>query len=117
MSWQFAEKMVPETIVLGCMPPGTSMRNHADNVRWNGNQHEPNHTPNRTHTAVTFLQDGPGGAVVYGDNEHNYYQYNKVVEQKLGRLHAHRCGKDYYHRVEMTKGPRYTFVVWFKKDN
>jgi hypothetical protein len=114
MSQQYGDAMSVETVVIGCMPPGWGLTNHADNVRWENGQYVPNHTPERTHTAVVFLQDGTGGTVTYGENPSGQ-QYAVDVTQKQGRMHAHRCGPNYHHRVSAPDAPRYTFIVWFKK--
>ena len=104
----FPEPKVVETVVLACMPAGVEMPNHADNVRLEGTTYVPNHTPNRTHTAVTLLQTGLGGQT-------HYDQQSIVVNQEEGRAHVHRCGPDFHHRVTASDAPRYSFVVWFKR--
>jgi len=116
MRQQFGDAMQVETIVIACIPPRTQLGNHADNVRLEGGQFVPNHTPDRTHTAVVFLNDGDG-SVTYGGNPPPATSYEQVVKQKQGRMHAHRCGPNYYHRVSASDAPRYTFIVWFKRPN
>lgn len=105
---------IVETVILGCMAAGTEMENHADSVKYNGTRHVENHTPNRTYTAVVMLDNGPGGETIFGNNEGLFKKYRKVIEQKRGRLHTHKCGALFYHSVAKTLAPRHTFVIWFK---
>lgn len=113
MAELFPEPMAIETVVLARLPAGVEMHNHADNVRWNGTVFEPNHTPNRTHTGVCMLTGGHGGSTHYGENPIAPYSFD--VDQVEGRLHAHRCGPEFHHRVSASSEPRYAFVGWFKK--
>lgn len=109
-----SDSMVPETVVLARMPAGREMENHSDRVKWDGSKHVPNHTPNRTFTAVVMLQTGVGGTTHYGDNEGGN-RFSLDVQQVEGRMHVHRCGPDTYHRVSASARDRYTFIVWFKR--
>ena len=110
----FDEPMTVETVLLARLPAGVVMENHADNTRWDGTKYVANHTPDRTHTAVVFLQTGSGGVTHYGDNVGAANNYAVDVGQQEGRMHAHRCGPDYHHRVSASDAPRYTFAIWFK---
>lgn len=103
-------EFIYDTAVLACMGDGFVMENHADNVKYDGT---PNHTPHRTHTAVLMLNDGEGGATVYGDNPQTT-KYEKRITQKAGRMHMSIAGPDTFHRVERVIGERFTLPVWFK---
>ena len=108
----FPEPKVVETVVLARIPAGVEMNVHADNVRWTGNGYQPNHTPERTHTCVTFLNDGDG-ATVFGENPHGQGDVVEIA-QREGHAHIHRCGPDFHHRVKAPSQARYSFTVWFK---
>lgn len=96
------------------MRVGASHRAHADaERRTRDGRWEPNHTPQRTFTALLYLNSNPdafvGGELVFRHDE-------VTVTPKVGTLVLAPTSGRYEHEVrEVTHGTRWLLAVWFKR--
>jgi predicted 2-oxoglutarate/Fe(II)-dependent dioxygenase YbiX len=104
-------RLYPETIILTAMGPGGYHVAHADNVeRDAAGKWAPNHTPNRTHTAMVYLSEWPsdfyGGQLYFPDT-------GVAVRPRAGLLVAFPSDGNHVHEVsEVTAGKRYALSIW-----
>ena len=95
------------------MRVGASHPPHADAVRRNAHGGwEPNHTPQRTWTALLYLNSSPesfrGGALVFRRS-------GVTVVPRAGTLVVAPTTSAYEHEVlEVTQGVRWLLAVWFR---
>lgn len=89
---------------------------HADNERRDPStwQWVPNHTPFRTFTALTYLNncdsDFEGGELYFS-------RINKAIKPKAGLLIASPSNGDWEHQVlSVIRGVRYVLAMWFTAD-
>lgn len=98
-----------ETIALTVLGPGESIPWHADNCRLGAQgQWEPNEYPQRSLSAVAYLNGGfEGGEIVFD-------QQGLEVKPRAGLLIVFPSGHRYPHRVmPVHSGKRYALGLWF----
>lgn len=97
-----------ETTILTRMSPGGWHEAHADNVRRDdqGNW-VPNHTPNRTYTAIVYLSTPIDGGELY------FPQHGVKVRPSAGQLVLFAADGDHEHGVTPVRaGLRYSLAMW-----
>jgi len=100
----------PEFSNLVYWAPGMSLGVHADNM-WLDRPKDPHYCSHRDFSAVIYLNhDYEGGKTFFNDSGYE-------VEPKTGRLIYFTSGKEDAHGVtEVISGYRYTFGLWFTKN-
>jgi predicted 2-oxoglutarate/Fe(II)-dependent dioxygenase YbiX len=105
-------RLYPETIILTAMGPGGCHVAHADNVerdaagRW-----VPNHTPDRTHTAMVYLSEWWGRD--FDGGELHFPAVSVSVRPREGLLVVFPSDGEHVHEVsEVTAGKRYALSIW-----
>lgn len=97
-----------ETVILTCMGPGGHHAPHADNCERDGTgKWVPNHTPNRTHSAIIYLSSPMAGGELY-------FPHSGVsVSPVAGRMALFPSDQDHVHGVRHVEaGLRYSLAVW-----
>jgi hypothetical protein len=104
-------RLYPETIILTAMGPGGHHVAHADNVeRDAAGEWVPNHTPNRTHTAMVYLSEWGRD---FGGGQLRFPATEVVVRPRTGLLIAFPSDGEHVHEVsEVTFGRRYALSIW-----
>ena len=100
----------PEYCDLVYWATGMSLGVHADNM-WINRPKEKHFCSHRDFSAVIYLNDNyKGGKTFFNDNGYE-------VEPKTGKLIYFTSGKEDAHGVtEVISGDRYTFALWFTKN-
>lgn len=103
-------RLYPETVVLAMLSNGGHHIEHADNAKRMGGQWVPNHTPNRTVSALYYLnQDFDGGEIVFPS-------IGLTIKPTTGMLIAFPSDEHHTHLVNpVLRGRRYSVAVWMTK--
>ena len=99
-----------ETTILTRMGPGGWHEQHAANCRRDeAGKWVPNHTPQRTHTAIVYLNDGFDGGELY------FPQQDIDVWPKAGQIVIFSSDGEHEHGVRrMLCGERYSLAMWLQ---
>ena len=99
----------PEFSNLVYWAPGMSLGLHADNM-WIDEPEKPHYSSHRDFSAVLYLNDNYEGGKTFFNNGYE-------VQPKTGRLIYFTSGREDAHGVtEVISGHRYTFALWFTKN-
>ena len=100
----------PEFSNLVYWAPGMSLGVHADNM-WIDEPEKPHYSSHRDFSAVIYLNDDyEGGKTFFKDTGYE-------VQPKTGKLIYFTSGKEDAHGVtEIISGHRYSFTLWFTKN-
>ena len=100
----------PEFSNLVYWAPGMSLGVHADNM-WIDDPEKPHYSSHRDFSMVIYLNDNyEGGKTFFKDTGYE-------VEPKTGKLIYFTSGKEDAHGVtEVISGDRYSFTLWFTKN-
>lgn len=86
---------------------GQELTPHADNCEPDGS---PNGSPQRTHSAVVYLNDD------FDDGVTHFPRQDVYVQPKAGALIGFTAGRESTHGVHaVTRGVRYTMPAWFMR--
>ena len=100
----------PEFSNLVYWAPGMSLGVHADNM-WIDDPEKPHYSSHRDFSAVIYLNDDyEGGKTFFNDTGYE-------VEPKTGKLiYFTSCKEDAHGVTEIVSGHRYSFALWFTKN-
>jgi 2OG-Fe(II) oxygenase superfamily len=100
-----------ETVLMVALGPGGHHSAHADNRRLEGDAWVPNHTPQRSFSAIVYLNgDFEGGEIDFPD-------LGQRIKPTAGLLVAFPSDERYVHQVlPVTAGKRYSLALWFTQD-
>lgn len=103
-------RLYPETVVLAMLANGGHHIEHADNAKRVAGKWVPNHTPNRTVSALYYLnQDFDGGEIVFPNHA-------RSIKPTTGMFVAFPSDEHHTHLVKpVTRGQRYSLAVWMTK--
>ena len=98
-----------ESFFLASMIPGDDMVAHADSEKEEHGRWVPNHTPQRDHTGILYLNDGVvGGELVVN---------GQIIPPREGLLVSFPANHEYAHEVKkVISGNRYSLPIWFTKN-
>jgi predicted 2-oxoglutarate/Fe(II)-dependent dioxygenase YbiX len=100
-----------ETVLMVALGSGGHHSAHADNRRLEGDAWVPNHTPQRSFSAIVYLNsDFEGGEIDFPD-------LGQRIKPTAGLLVAFPSDERYVHQVlPVTAGKRYSLALWFTQD-
>jgi 2OG-Fe(II) oxygenase superfamily len=100
-----------ETVLMVALGVGGHHSAHADNRRLEGDAWVPNHTPQRSFSAIVYLNgDFEGGEIDFPD-------LGQRIKPTAGLLVAFPSDERYVHQVlPVTAGKRYSLALWFTQD-
>lgn len=112
----FQKTMIEGVFVAG-LPVGGYHEPHADNARRaSGGGWEPNHTPQRSYSALVYLNSGFGG----GELQFMHHRTGRLltsIRPTAGMLVAFPSDCQHFHQVTpVTEGIRCSMPVWFTQD-
>lgn len=98
-----------EFTVLTEMREGDAHSLHADNVKLDGT---PNHTPQRSHTTMLYLNSG--GGIDFAGGDLIFPALGRSFVPMPGLLVGFPCSLEYQHQVsQMVSGCRYALSIWY----
>ena len=99
----------PEFSNLVYWAPGMNLGLHADNM-WIDDPEKSHYSSHRDYSAVIYLNDNYEGGKTF-------FNHGYEAQPKTGRLIYFTSGKEDAHGVtEVMSGHRYTFALWFTKN-
>lgn len=101
----------PETVILAAIGDGHGHAPHADNERLSNGSWVPNHTPQRDHVGILYLNsEFTGGELCFESSE------EPAIRPVPGLYVTFACTRDFVHEVTpVTSGRRYSMALWFTR--